>query len=66
MRYNVVNLNKWRKDMKRYETKEWAELVEIQNAYYADTQDILTITGFMNDEQFLAHLEDYRKRVAGK
>jgi hypothetical protein len=52
--------------MNRYDTKEWAELVEIQNAYYVGIADILSITGFMNDEQFLKHLEDYKQRVALK
>jgi len=51
--------------MARYETKEWEELVDIQNTYYPNT-DILTITGFMNDQQFLEHLKDYKERVKNK
>lgn len=47
--------------MNRYESKEFKELVSIQNQM---TQtDIITITGFMNDEQFLAHLEVQRERL---
>ena len=49
--------------MNRYDTPEWKELEDIQNRYFADTQDILSITGFMNHEQFIAHLNDYRNRV---
>jgi hypothetical protein len=48
----------------RYDTPEWKKLEDIQNKYYADTQDILTITGFMTDEQFQAHVADYRERVS--
>ncbi len=46
--------------MERYETKEWKELEKIQNAN--DHVDILTITGFMNHEQFLKHVRDCKKR----
>lgn len=45
--------------MSRYETAEWKELVAIQNSMTTPI-DILTITGFMNDEQFIQHLEYYR------
>lgn len=45
--------------MKRYDTIEWQELVSIQNSM--PHIDILTITGFMNDAEFLKHLERYRK-----
>jgi hypothetical protein len=44
--------------MTRYDSAEWKELVSIQNGM--DHIDILTITGFMNDQQFLQHLEYYR------
>ena len=47
--------------MNRYETKEWQELVSIQNTM--THVDILTITGFMDDEQFIKHLERYREQV---
>ena len=42
----------------RYESPEFAELVSIQNTM--THVDIITITGFMNDEQFIQHLETYR------
>jgi hypothetical protein len=45
--------------MNRYDTAEWKELVSIQNAMVTPI-DILTITGFMNHEQFIQHLEYYR------
>ena len=48
--------------MNRYSTPEWKELVEIQNQL--DNTDILTITGFMNDEQFKQHLEEQKERLA--
>ena len=51
--------------MKRYDSKEWKELVAIQNEYYPNT-DILTITGFMDDTTFFAHVEDYKDRVKNK
>ena len=44
--------------MNRYETALWKELVQIQNRM--THIDILTITGFMNDEQFKQHVESYR------
>lgn len=44
--------------MSRYDTQEWKELVKIQNTM--PHVDILTITGFMNNEQFLAHLKRYQ------
>ena len=47
--------------MSRYQTAEWKELVDIQNRF--DHIDILTFTGFLNDEEFLKHLEYYRARV---
>ena len=48
--------------MSRYQTAEWKELVEIQNEM--DHVDILTITGFMNDEQFRQHVAVYRSKAA--
>lgn len=47
--------------MSRYDTPEWQELVGIQNIL--DHTDILSITGFMNDEQFEKHLAIQRIRV---
>jgi len=40
--------------MDRYDTKLWAELVAIQNTL--THIDILTITGFMDDEQLEQHV----------
>lgn len=37
------------------------ELVELQQGW--PSQDILTITGFMNDEEVAAHVSRYRKVV---
>jgi hypothetical protein len=48
--------------MNRYDTPEWKELVSIQNTM--PHVDILSITGFMNHEQFIAHLNSYRKEEA--
>jgi len=45
----------------RYETIEWKELERIQNSPRYQNVDILTITGFMDGEQFKAHVERYRK-----
>jgi hypothetical protein len=42
----------------RYDTALWAELVRIQNTM--THIDILTITGFMNDEQLEQHVAGYR------
>ena len=50
--------------MGRYDTPEWKELVAIQNEL--DTTDILTITGFMNEEQLLQHLVVQRSRLTSK
>ena len=47
--------------MSRYQTPEFKELVQIQNTM--QHIDILTITGFMNDEQFKRHLETYRQKA---
>jgi hypothetical protein len=48
--------------MSRYQTALWKELVEIQNRM--THIDILTITGFMNDEQFEQHVIYYRNKAA--
>jgi hypothetical protein len=48
--------------MKRYQTELWAELEKLQNNHFSHI-DILTITGFMDDEQFKAHVERYRNKV---
>jgi len=47
--------------MNRYETPEWKALAKAQNAPENANIDILTITGFMNHEQFLAHVARYVK-----
>ncbi len=44
----------------RYSSPEWKELERIQNSPRYQNVDILTITGFMDDEQFKAHVERYR------
>ena len=43
----------------RYRTKNWKALVSIQNKYYPD-QDILTITGMLDDEEFINHVNRYK------
>ena len=48
--------------MDRYETPEWAELVKLQNKW--PSQDILTITGFMNHQEFLEHLKRWKETIA--
>jgi hypothetical protein len=48
--------------MNRYETPEWKALQNAQNAPENANIDILTITGFMNHEQFLAHVARYVKQ----
>ena len=49
--------------MNRYHTKEWKELVAIQNSPKYEAVDIITITGFMNNEEFLKHVKRYREMV---
>jgi hypothetical protein len=49
-------------NMSRYDTALWKELVKIQNTM--PHIDILTITGFMNDEQFAQHVANYRTHKA--
>ena len=41
------------------------ELIDLQNALVAPI-DIVTISGFMNDNELLAHVERYRKIVANQ
>ena len=46
----------------RYSTVEFKRLIQIQNAIAfskAGQQDIITITGFMNDAEFVAHVARY-------
>jgi hypothetical protein len=43
----------------RNETKEMGDLIAIQNEFYPN-QDIMTITGFMNDDQFKIHVNRYK------
>jgi len=50
--------------MNRYDTQTWKELEKIQNQM--THIDILTITGFMDDEQLEAHLERYKKLLSDK
>jgi len=46
--------------MKRYNSKAWKILESLQNNHYSD-QDILTITGFMDDDQFQQYVSDKLK-----
>ena len=48
--------------MKRYETAEFKELVDIQNEL--DHTDIISITGFMNNDQFLEYVKVQRARLS--
>ena len=52
----------------RYQTKEFKRLVQIQNAMALSGcgVDIITITGFMDDKEFLAHLAHYEKEHGDK
>ena len=45
---------------KRWASDEWETLKSIQNTWFSN-QDIMSITGFMNDEQFLDHVARYRQ-----
>ena len=49
--------------MNRYQTKEWKELISIQNNPKYEMIDIITITGFMNNEEFLKHVQRYREML---
>ena len=44
----------------RWQSQDWKDLTSIQNKWYAN-QDIMTITGMMNHDQFIDHVERYRK-----
>ncbi len=46
--------------MNRYDSKEWAILVEIQNSN--TNVDMLTITGFMNDEAFKKYVAEKQEQ----
>lgn len=46
--------------MNRYDSKEWAILVEIQNEN--TNIDILTITGFMKDDAFKVYVEEKQEQ----
>ena len=45
--------------MCRYKTQEWLDLVSLQNKI--PSQDILIITAFMDDEEFIVHLARYKE-----
>jgi hypothetical protein len=45
----------------RYDSTEWKLLESIQNSPNYQNVDILTITALMDDEQFKAHVERYKK-----
>ena len=45
---------------KRWSSDEWKTLTSIQNTWFPN-QDIMTITGFMNHDQFIDHVERYRQ-----
>jgi len=47
--------------MNRYDTALWKELVSIQNRM--THIDIITITGFMNDDQLEQHVARYREQI---
>ena len=51
--------------MNRYESAEFKELISIQNKYFPN-QDIITITGFMNHEEFIKHVERYKALATSK
>jgi len=44
---------------KRWSTQEWKDLTRIQNRFFSN-QDIMTITYFMNNDQFMDHVVRYR------
>lgn len=49
----------------RNETQEMKDLIKIQNEFYPN-QDIMTITGFMNHEQFKTHVNRYKVSAYNK
>ena len=44
----------------RWASDEWETLKSIQNTWFSN-QDIMTITDFMNHDQFLDHVARYRQ-----
>ena len=44
---------------KRWSSDEWKTLTSIQNTWFPN-QDIMTITRFMDHDQFIAHVERYK------
>jgi hypothetical protein len=44
---------------KRWSSQEWKDLTRIQNRFFSN-QDIMTITAFMNNDQFIDHVVRYR------
>ena len=59
---DTLTTNQGKNIMNRYDTPEWKALQNAQNAPENVNIDILTITGFMNHEQFLAHVARYVKQ----
>ena len=45
--------------MNRYDTNIWKALTNIQNSEKHCNHDIMTITGFMNDNELIAHVNSY-------
>ena len=45
---------------KRWSSDEWKTLTSIQNTWFPN-QDIKSITGMMNHDQFIAHVERYKQ-----
>tara|TARA_R100000656_G_scaffold3277_1_gene4994 strand:+ start:284 stop:520 length:237 start_codon:yes stop_codon:yes gene_type:complete len=45
---------------KRWSSDEWKTLTMLQNTWFPN-QDIMTITGFMNHDQFIDHVERYKQ-----
>jgi len=43
--------------MNRYSSKAWKVLESLQNNYYPN-QDILSITGFMGEEEFVQYVNN--------
>jgi len=48
--------------MDRYKSKEWKILESLQNNYDPN-QDILTITGMLDHEQFIDHVNRIKRAV---
>ena len=47
---------------KRYESSYWELLTELQNGYFPHI-DIMTITGFMDDKEFVKHVSHYAAKA---